>query len=203
MTVEARDLFSFDDGPWDRIASVGMYEHVGLANLERYFARLRDLLAPGGIVVNQGMASKTKSERGARRIPAATRLAQEYLFPGLELASLDHTVHAMETSGLEAREVVSLREHYALTSREWCRRLLARREEAVRQVGEARYRLLLLCLVAMRFGFKSGSMRSYRIVATHRGATFTFAPPTAGTADASLSAHAPQALQPSATSQRQ
>ena len=182
VSVEVRDLFSLDTGRWDKIASVGMYEHVGLANLGRYFTRLRGLLEEGGIVVIDGMASKTRSARGAPRIPPATRLAQKYLFPGLELPSLDHMLHVMEASGLEAGEVESLREHYALTAREWSGRLIERRDEAVRLVGEPRYRLLLLCLVAMRFGFAQGSMRSYRIVATRRGSAVTgsIAPTRAG-----------------------
>ena len=168
------------DGRYDKIASIGMFEHVGLANFPRYFGTLARLLRDRGMLLNHGIASRAKpTRRRQRRISPEKRLLQKYIFPGSELTSIGHTLQAMEHAGFEIHDVEGLREHYARTARAWCERLSERREEGIELVGAERYRLWLAYLAGVTRGFSNGSMLLFQAVATrHRGHGPSGLPPT-------------------------
>ena len=170
------------DGSYDKIASIGMFEHVGLANFPRYFGTLARLLRDRGILLNHGIASRSKpTRRRQRRISPEKRLLQKYIFPGSELTSVGHTLQAMEHAGFEVHDVEGWREHYARTARAWCERLSQRREEGIELVGRERYRLWLAYLAGVTRGFSNGSMLIFQAVATrHRGHGPSGLPPTRG-----------------------
>lgn len=148
---------------FDKVASVGMVEHVGRAQLPTYFTNVARLLRPGGLFLNHGIVSLEPSRRGPRHV-ARRWLArrhsfiQRFVFPDSELVSPAEVTRPGELAGLELRDVENLREHYATTLRRWVRRLEAAEERAVREVGEATYRVWRLYMAASAHLFASGQI---------------------------------------------
>lgn len=170
VTVELRDYTTLT-GRYDKIASIGMYEHVGIANYSTYFGKINSLLRDRGILLNHGITRPAKnSQRRFRWIRPEQRLILKYIFPGGELDHIGHTCEALETSRFEVHDVEDWREHYAMTTRLWCQRLSARREEAIAMVGPERYRLWVAYLAGVSFAFLDGSARIYQIVASKHAA---------------------------------
>jgi len=161
--VEVSDYRELPNRPaFDKIASVGMVEHVGRARLPGYFATAFRVLRPGGLFLNHGIvdleAARHQSVRARLRqwFWREGRFLQRYVFPDAELVPLAEVVRAAEETGFESRDVESLREHYVLTLRHWVRRLEAREREAVALVGEATFRVWRLYLGASAHAFATG-----------------------------------------------
>jgi cyclopropane-fatty-acyl-phospholipid synthase len=170
VRVELRDYTTLD-GQYDKIASIGMYEHVGIANYARYFGKINSLLRDRGILLNHGITRPAKpTRRGFKRIRPEQRLILKYIFPGGELDHVGHTCESLESCKFEVHDVEDWREHYALTTRHWCRRLSARKDEAIALVGPERYRLWVLYLAGVSFAFHDGSARIYQVVASKHAA---------------------------------
>jgi cyclopropane-fatty-acyl-phospholipid synthase len=169
VTVELRDYATLD-GQYDKIASVAMFEAIGIANMPQYFGKLSALLRDRGLLLNHGISRRAKpSRRAARRIRPERRMLLKYVFPGSELDNVGHTIDTMEISGFEVHDVEAWREHYALTTRHWYRRLMARRDEAIRFVGVEKFRTWALYLAGVSVGFDSGSMHICQVLASKRG----------------------------------
>ena len=113
IEIRLADYRDTDDGPYDKIASVGMVEHVGTAQLPAYFAHLRELLKPGGVLLNHGIVRPREQKRNPKSF------AWRFVFPDGELQTLSTILTEMEKAGLEPRDTESLREHYALTLKRW------------------------------------------------------------------------------------
>lgn len=179
VTVELRDYTTLE-GTYDKIASIGMYEHVGIANYPTYFRKIRSLLRDRGILLNHGICRRAKSSRRKfGKVRPEKRLILKYIFPGSELDHIGHTVESMETCGFEVHDVENWREHYTLTCKTWCQRLSSHREEAVALVGPQRYRMWLAYLAGVSIGFADGSLRVYQTVATkHKAKGPSGLPPT-------------------------
>jgi cyclopropane-fatty-acyl-phospholipid synthase len=142
---------------FDKIASVGMVEHVGLARLPTYFRRASELLRPGGLFLNHGIAPVVPRDRSlGSRLRHEGGFVDRYVFPDGELPFLHETAAAAVAAGLELRDVESLREHYALTLRHWVARLERRRPEAERVVGVAAYRTWRLYMAGAAADFERG-----------------------------------------------
>ena len=142
---------------YDALVSVGMFEHVGAAMLPSYFAQAWQLLKPGGVFLNHGIASRAtdKSQSGPG-------FSNTYVFPDGELTPINVTLRAAEESGFEVRDVESLREHYALTLRHWVRRLEAHHDQALQFVDEATYRVWRLFMSGSAYGFATGRLNVYQ-----------------------------------------
>jgi cyclopropane-fatty-acyl-phospholipid synthase len=155
--VEVSDYRDLGQGQqYDKIVSVGMFEHVGEERLSEYFLRACNLLRPGGTLLNHGIAySATYRRRG----PSFT---DRYVFPYGELVPISKSLWAAEQCGLEVRDVESLREHYALTLHHWVRRLEARAEDARRIAGDRSYRIWRLYMAGSAHGFRSGRLNVYQ-----------------------------------------
>jgi len=157
--------------PFDKIASVGMMEHVGRARLDAYFQAIHRLLRPGGLFLNHAIASAAgpgptlpwAHQRGGGFI-------WRYVFPDGELLPIGETVAAAERAGFEVRDLESLREHYAETLAAWLARLEARFDEAVAIGGEPRARLYRLYLAASAVGFRIGRTSVYQLLLARRTA---------------------------------
>jgi cyclopropane-fatty-acyl-phospholipid synthase len=155
--VEVADYRAVRERPFDKVVSVGMVEHVGVAKLPEYFRRARRLLRPGGLFLNHGISPAVPRDEGLRsKVLRQGRFLQRYVFPDTELPFLHETAAAAVDAGLELRDVESLREHYALTLRHWLARLEARRGEAVAAAGEATYRVYRLYLAGAAADFERG-----------------------------------------------
>ena len=155
--VEVSDYRDIDhDLQYDKIVSVGMFEHVGEALLPEYFRRASDLLRPGGVFLNHGIAySATYRRRGPSFV-------DRYVFPDGDLVPVSTSLREAELSGFELRDVESLREHYALTLHYWVQRLEAHREEARRITDDVTYRIWRLYMAGSAHGFRSGRLNVYQ-----------------------------------------
>lgn len=164
VTVEIRDYATLD-GHWNKIASIGMYEHIGLANIDRYFSTVRRVLAPDGLFLNHAISRRAKRKRRRFSARAEQRALQRYIFPGGELDDIGHSVAAMEKAGFEVHDVEGWRWHYARTTELWCERLTARREQAIALVGEQTYRIWVAYLAGCSLAFSRGSARIFQTLA--------------------------------------
>lgn len=139
---------------FDKIVSVGMYEHVGLANLPVYFKTIARLLKPGGALLNHGII--ITDPEGRAQGPPGGEFINRHVFPGGELANLSRVITEFARAGLEPTDVEDLRPHYALTLSHWSKRLEARAAEAMAAAGLERYRIWRLYLPAMAYAFQRG-----------------------------------------------
>lgn len=153
-----RDLASQD--VYDKVSSVGMFEHVGLANLPIYLATVRRVLRPGGLFLNHGI---THDEEGWNKT-MTTEFINRYVFPDGELDCISNIQLGMERAGFEILDVEGLRPHYALTLRHWVRRLEANRAAALREVDERTYRVWRMYMAACALDFEAGSTGIYQIL---------------------------------------
>ena len=165
VTVELRDYRELDGREaFDKIASVGMFEHVGLKNLPVYFRIVHRLLKPGGLFLNHGITSQ---EEGWKKT-LSTNFINRYVFPDGELDTVSNVHTAMERSHFEILDVEALRPHYALTLRHWVSRLEHNREEALRHVDESTYRVWRLYMSACALAFEKGETGIYQILGAKR-----------------------------------
>jgi cyclopropane-fatty-acyl-phospholipid synthase len=163
VTVELRDYRDLaGQDVFDKVSSVGMFEHVGLANLATYLATVARVLRPGGLFLNHGI---THDEEGWKKT-VTTEFINRYVFPDGELDCISNIQLGMERAGFEIHDVEGLRPHYALTLRHWVRRLEANREAALREVDEATYRVWRLYMAACALDFESGGTGIYQILAS-------------------------------------
>jgi cyclopropane-fatty-acyl-phospholipid synthase len=155
--VEVTDYRDINGGQlYDKIVSIGMIEHVGEALLPEYFRRTWNLLRPGGVFLNHGIAySATYHRRGPSFV-------DRYVFPDGELVPISSTLRAAELSGFEVRDVESLREHYALTLHHWVRRLENHADEARRVTSDTTYRIWRLYMAGAAHGFRIGRLNLYQ-----------------------------------------
>lgn len=144
---------------FDKIASVGMIEHVGLTHLSVYFDSAFRALKPGGLFLNHGIVSlsegrrKSAGERIFRKFWRADAFIDTYVFPDGKLTATDDVIAAAEAAGFEVRDVESLREHYAMTLRHWVRSLEEKSSEAMELVGNHTFRVWRLYMSASANAF--------------------------------------------------
>lgn len=157
-TAELRDYRDLDGAlpPFDKIASVGMFEHVGLKNLPLYFGTAYRLLKPSGLLLNHAIARSPLSP--VREDSFVSR----YVFSDGKLVTLSETLAAAESQGFEVRDVENLREHYELTLRRWVAGLKAHREDLLQQVTERTYRIWLLYMAGSAAAFRRGDIAVYQ-----------------------------------------
>lgn len=165
VQVKCQDYRELTDQNFDKVISIGMFEHVGPDHLPEYFAHVWRLLNPGGLFLNHGISAHPAPhwrahslwERFANRYIFGTgSFMQRYIFPDGDLIPVSQVNLRAEEAGFEVRDVENLREHYALTLRHWGNRLMQSRREIGNQFGEMLYRTWKLYLAASEFGFDSG-----------------------------------------------
>lgn len=166
VTLELRDYQTISGAQFDKIASIGMYEHIGLKNIPAYFAHVRHLLAEDGLFLNHAIARGAKKKKARFSKRPEQRALQKYIFPGGELDDIGHSIAAMEQAGFEIHDVEGWREHYQKTTRLWCERLTARREEAIALVGPETYRIWVAYLGGCSLAFQRGSARIFQTLAS-------------------------------------
>lgn len=152
-----------EDDPYDKLASVGMFEHVGRKNLPLYFGKIARLLRPGGLALNHGI---TLNAPGQNEIGSDVgEFIDGYVFPGGELTHLSQVVEAMAGQGLECWDVESLRPHYAKTLWHWVERLEANRDAAIAAVGDKLYRIWRVYMAGSAQSFERGWLSIYQVLA--------------------------------------
>jgi cyclopropane-fatty-acyl-phospholipid synthase len=148
---------------FSKIASVGMFEHVGLRNLPEYFSAIHRLLAPGGVAMNHGITSADSESREVGL--GVGEFVQKYVFPHGELPHLSRVVKDMAEAKLEVMDVETLRLHYAKTLSHWSRRLEANLEAARAHAGERRTRIWRLYLAGCAHAFAQSWVTIHQVLA--------------------------------------
>ena len=155
------------DASFDKIASVGMFEHVGENKLPAYFARAFSLLKPGGLFLLQGGSTLLNRRHAGHRWMdrlgmGRNAFMQKYSFPDSRVIPIPTVITTAELSGFETRDVQSLREHYPLTLRHWLGRLEKNRDAVVAEVGDVAYRSWRLVLAGYISLIEKGQLSEYR-----------------------------------------
>lgn len=181
VTLELRDYARLE-GRFDKIASIGMFEHVGIANHPTYFRTIHRLLRPGGLYLHHSIALRANAyerfRRGRGRDRAAAMAIGRYIFPGGELDHLGMSVGNLEQGGFEVHDVETWREHYARTTRLWHNRLSANRQAAEGEVGREKTRLWIAYLAVVSIAFTHGTVGIFQTVASKRARGPSGLPPT-------------------------
>ncbi|HMG26875.1 MAG TPA: cyclopropane-fatty-acyl-phospholipid synthase family protein [Acidimicrobiia bacterium] len=169
VEVRYQDYRDVDDGPYDAISSIGMFEHVGLRQLAVYFERCYELLPRGGRLLNHAISRPpgvTGSTADGRTRFARRSFIDRYVFPDGELHEIGSVVSAIQRAGFEARHMETLREHYALTLRAWVGNLEASWDECVADAGVARARIWRLYMAASVLQFEANRTQVHQVLAT-------------------------------------
>jgi cyclopropane-fatty-acyl-phospholipid synthase len=164
VQVELRDYLDLpDDAVYDKVASVGMFEHVGVARFAKYFGKIYRVLKPGGFVLNHGITHNPLDAHGLGS--GIGDFVDRYVFPGGELTHVSRVVAAMSAAGLEAIDAEALREHYAKTLWHWTERLEANGEAARREAGEERFRIWRIYMAGSAHAFERGWLSLWQLLA--------------------------------------
>lgn len=154
--IDYRDLAAREAARFDRIVSVGMFEHVGAANFDTFFRACANLMTADGVMLLHTIGRFGK--------PGATdAFTRKYIFPGGYIPALSETLAASEKSRLIVTDVETLRLHYALTLRQWYARALAHEAEIVAMMDRRFFRMWLFYLAGATAAFESGGMGNYQI----------------------------------------
>lgn len=161
-------------GPFDRITSVGMFEHVGRKNLPAYFGKIRELLVDDGIAMNHGI---TSSDYDSGEVPlGGGEFIDRYVFPDGELPHISLALQAMQHGGLEAVDVESLRRHYAHTLDLWADNFEAKADEARKLVDDEKFRIWRVYLAGCAYAFEHDDVSLYQVVCRKAGRSATTLP---------------------------
>jgi len=180
VSIELRD-YSLIDGEFDKIASIAMFEQVGVANYPAYFKTINRMLKPGGLYLHHTIALRSLAwERLQKRTkkPQTVNVVSRYIFPGGQLDHLGMSIANLERYGFEVHDVEAWREHYARTCRLWHDRLSANRAAAEREVGAVKTRLWIAYLAGVSIGFTQNSVGIFQTLASKRVRGATALPPT-------------------------
>jgi cyclopropane-fatty-acyl-phospholipid synthase len=145
------------EGSFDRIVSVGMFEHVGAPHYHEFYRKCRDLLAPNGVMLLHTIGKLGKAAA------AHDPFIAKYIFPGGHLPSLSEMSGASQDARLIVSDIETLRLHYALTGREWLRRFKAARKDVVRLYDERFFRMWEFYLSGVIVFFESGGGCNYQV----------------------------------------
>jgi len=143
---------------YDKVVSVGMFEHVGEALLPEYFKRTFSVLALGGVFLLHGIASSSMFQR------KGPSFIDKYVFPDGELLPINTVLRIAESSGFEVRDVENLREHYSLTLGRWVGNLEANAEKARAIAGDVVYRTWRLYMAGSAHAFRTGRLNLFQVL---------------------------------------
>ena len=167
VSVEIKDYANLR-GEFDKIASVGMYEHIGVKNIPKYLKTIRKLLKKDGLFLNHAISRRAKKKKIKFSKRPEKRALLKYIFPGGELDDIGHTVQSFEQHGYEVHDVEAWRIHYAYTTKLWCERLTENKEQAIALVGEETYRIWVAYLAGVSLAFTRGSAKIYQTLVSQQ-----------------------------------
>jgi cyclopropane-fatty-acyl-phospholipid synthase len=158
------DYRDVPEGGFDAVSSIGLTEHIGVKNYPAYFRSLQDRLRPGGRLLNHSITRPMNST--AVKTEA---FIDRYVFPDGELTGSGRIIMAMQDTGFDVRHSENLREHYALTLRDWCRNLRENWDACVYEVGEGTARVWGLYMAASRLSFERNGIQLHQVLAVKPG----------------------------------
>ena len=178
VTLELRD-YALVDGSFDKIASIGMFEQVGIDNHPTYFQTVNRLLKPTGLYLHHAISRPAKGDDKTfrKKNPAYTAITR-YIFPGGEVDHLGMAIAGLNRFGFEVHDVEGWREHYARTCRFWHDRLLSNKSAAESEVGREKTRLWLAYLAGCSIGFERNGIGIFQTLASKRKRGPSGLPPT-------------------------
>ncbi|MFD5232787.1 class I SAM-dependent methyltransferase [Streptomyces qaidamensis] len=162
VEIRVQDYRDVRDGPYDAVSSIGMAEHVGAERYLEYADDLYNLLKPGGRLLNHQIARRPQRDESTYSVDA---FIDSYVFPDGELQPIGSTVAQLERAGFEVRDVEAIREHYALTLRQWVSRLEADWQRAVQLAGPGRARVWRLYMAASALAFERNRIGVNQVLA--------------------------------------
>ena len=178
VRIDIKD-YSKVEGEFDKVVSVGMHEHIGIANYPTYYETVKRVLKRDGFYLHHAITRPAKRDDTVfRRKRPEFALLTKFIFPGGELDHIGNTVASLERFGFEVHDVEGWREHYQRTCRHWHDRLLAQYGAAVAEVGEAKTRLWLVYLAACSIAFERGTVCLFQTLASPRKRGPSGLPPT-------------------------
>ncbi|MFC8141438.1 class I SAM-dependent methyltransferase [Streptomyces paradoxus] len=177
VEIRVQDYRDVRDGPYDAVSSIGMAEHVGAERYLEYADDLYTLLKPGGRLLNHQIARRPQRDESTYSVDA---FIDSYVFPDGELQPIGGTVAMLERAGFEVRDVEAIREHYALTLRQWVSRLEADWQRAAQLAGPGRARVWRLYMAASALAFERNRIGVNQVLAVRT--------PESGTSDLPLRA---------------
>jgi cyclopropane-fatty-acyl-phospholipid synthase len=178
VKMELKD-YSLVEGEFDKVAAIGIQEHIGIDNYPKYYATVQRVLKRDGLFLHHAITRPAKRDtRTFRRKRPEFALLTKYIFPGGELDHIGNTVTMLEQNGFEVHDVEGLREHYQRTCKRWHDRLLANYDAAVREVGEVKTRMWLIYLAACSIAFERNGVCLYQTLSSKRKRGPSGLPPT-------------------------
>ncbi|AMW15349.1 cyclopropane-fatty-acyl-phospholipid synthase [Streptomyces qaidamensis] len=162
VEIRVQDYRDVRDGPYDAVSSIGMAEHVGAERYLEYADDLFNLLKPGGRLLNHQIARRPQRDESTYSVDA---FIDSYVFPDGELQPIGSTVAQLERAGFEVRDVEAIRDHYALTLRQWVSRLEADWQRAVQLAGPGRARVWRLYMAACALAFERNRIGVNQVLA--------------------------------------
>jgi cyclopropane-fatty-acyl-phospholipid synthase len=164
VDVELRDYLDLpEDLQYDKIASVGMFEHVGVRRFPNYFGKIFRILKPGGLVLNHGITLNLVDAQSLGS--GISDFVEDYVFPGGQLTHVARVIEGMAREGLEPIDAESLREHYARTLWHWVERLESNADAARAEVGDERYRVWRIYMAGSAHAFDRGWLSLWQVLA--------------------------------------
>ncbi|MGO4783194.1 class I SAM-dependent methyltransferase [Cryobacterium sp. W22_MBD10_FK3] len=162
--VRHADYRDVTESGFDAVSSIGLLEHIGVRNYPSYFGFLQSRLRPGGLLLNHSITWPENKKR-----PEAGGFIDRYVFPDGELAGSGRIIGDAQDTGLEVLHEENLRQHYAMTLRDWCANLVEHWDEAVAEVGLATAKVWGLYMAGSRLGFESNGIQLHQILMQRPG----------------------------------
>jgi cyclopropane-fatty-acyl-phospholipid synthase len=178
VRIELKD-YATVEGTFDKVAAIGMQEHVGIANYPKYYGTVQRVLKQDGLFLHHAITRPAKrDDRSFRRKRPEAALITKYIFPGGELDHIGNTVTMLERNGFEVHDVENWREHYQRTCRHWHDRLLANYDASVKEVGEVKTRMWLAYLAGVSIAFERNTLGLFQTLASKKRRGPSGLPPT-------------------------
>jgi cyclopropane-fatty-acyl-phospholipid synthase len=174
VEIRLQDYRDVSDGPFDRITSVGMFEHVGLDHLVPYFTRIRSLLKPDGWAMNHGITSTDAFDGETRH--GGGHFIDRYVFPQGEVPHISTVLRTLQEGGLEAFDVENLRRHYMRTTQLWSDAFEANTAHIKPLVDEKRWRIWRIYLAGCAWAFEHDEVAIYQVLCRAAGQSATGLP---------------------------
>ena len=162
--VRHSDYRDIAESGFDAVSSIGLTEHIGVQNYPSYFKFVQSKLRDGGLMLNHCITRKDNV-----RSSKAGDFIDRYVFPDGELIGSGRIITEMQNIGLEVRHEENLREHYALTLKEWCQNLVDNWDACVAEVGEGTARVWGLYMAGSRLGFERNVVQLHQVLAVKLG----------------------------------
>ena len=178
VRIELKD-YATVEGTFDKVAAIGMQEHVGIANYPKYYGTVQRVLKQDGLFLHHAITRPAKrDDRSFRRKRPEAALITKYIFPGGELDYIGNTVTMLERNGFEVHDVENWREHYQRTCRHWHDRLLGNYDASVKEVGEVKTRMWLAYLAGVSIAFERNTLGLFQTLASKKRRGPSGLPPT-------------------------